>query len=71
MFYDTSAGHRPRRTKLLTVAFHSRQLFSNLMVNRRAYAQLSNLDDRMLRDIGISRANIRFAIRHGRPDQSI
>ncbi len=71
MFYDTSAGHRSRRTKLLTVAFQSRQLFSNLLVHRRAYAQLSNLDDRMLRDIGISRANIRSAIRHGRPDQSI
>ena len=71
MFYDTSASHRPRRINLLTIASQPWEMFSNLLVQRRAYAQLSNLNDRMLKDLGISRENIRSAIHHGRSDYSI
>lgn len=71
MFYDTSASHRTPRTNLLTIAFQLWQMLANQMAERRTYAQLSRLDDRMLNDIGLSRGNIRSAIRKGRPDYSI
>jgi uncharacterized protein YjiS (DUF1127 family) len=71
MFYDTSASHRTPRTNLLTIAFQPWQMLANLMAERRSYAKLSRLDDRLLKDIGISRGNIRSAIRDGRPGESI
>jgi uncharacterized protein YjiS (DUF1127 family) len=71
MFYDTSASHRPPRTNPLTIAFRPWQMIAGLLTERRTYAKLSRLDDRMLNDIGISRGNIRSAIRNGRPDYSI
>ena len=66
MFYDTIASHRPRRTSLFTIAFQPWQMLANLMAERRDYARLSSLDDHMLKDLGISRGNIRSAIRNGR-----
>jgi uncharacterized protein YjiS (DUF1127 family) len=65
MFYDTSASHRPRKS-LLAIAFEPWQMYANLMAARRTHAQLSSLDDHMLKDIGISRGSIRSAMRHGR-----
>ena len=35
---------------------------------KRALAELLSLDDRALRDMGLNRAGIRFAIDHGRED---
>jgi uncharacterized protein YjiS (DUF1127 family) len=66
MFYDTSASHRPTRAGFFTIAFRPWQMLANLMVQRRAYVRLSNLDDHMLKDMGISRGSIRSAIRDGR-----
>lgn len=66
MFYDTSASHRPRRASFLTIAFGPWQKLVGLMAERRNYAQLSGLDDYILKDIGISRGSIRSAIRQGR-----
>ena len=71
MFYDTSTSHRPPRINRLTIAFQPWQMLSGLLTERRTRAQLSRLDDRLLKDIGISRGNIRSAIRDGRPDYSI
>ena len=71
MFYDTSTSHSTPRTSLLTIAFRPWQMLSGLLTERRTYAKLSRLDDRLLKDIGISRRNIRSAIRDGRPDESI
>jgi uncharacterized protein YjiS (DUF1127 family) len=68
MFYDTTASHRTPRTNLLTIAFQPWQMLANLMAERRTYAKLSRLNDHMLEDIGISRGNIRSAIRNGRPE---
>ena len=65
MFYDTSAGHRPRRKNLLTMAFRPWQRLAILMTDRKTYAELSRMDDFMLKDIGISRGSIRSAIREG------
>jgi uncharacterized protein YjiS (DUF1127 family) len=68
MFYDTSAAHRPPRKSLLAIAFQPWQMLSDMMVQRRARADLSRLDDHLLKDIGLSRGSIRSAIRHGRRD---
>ena len=68
MFYDTTTSHSTPRTSLLTIAFRPWQMLANLMAERRTYAKLSRLNDHMLEDIGISRGNIRSAIRNGRPD---
>jgi len=35
---------------------------------RRAVDELLNLDDRMLRDMGVNRAGVYFAVDHGRED---
>jgi uncharacterized protein YjiS (DUF1127 family) len=64
MFYDTASPPRP---SFITIAFRPWQMLANLMVQRRAYVKLSNLDDHMLKDMGISRGSIRSAIRDGRP----
>jgi uncharacterized protein YjiS (DUF1127 family) len=71
MFYETTASHRPPRPSLLTIAFRPWQMLAGLMIERRTYTKLSRLDDRLLKDIGISRGNIRSVIRDGRPDYSI
>jgi uncharacterized protein YjiS (DUF1127 family) len=68
MFYDTSASHRPRRTNPLAIVLRPWQMIAGLLTERRTYAKLSRLDDRMLKDIGICRENIRSAIRDGRSD---
>jgi uncharacterized protein YjiS (DUF1127 family) len=66
MFYDTSASHRAPRTSFLTLAFRPWQMLAKLMIERREFARLSNLDDHMLKDLGLSRGSIRSAIRDGR-----
>ena len=66
MFYDTTASNRAPRPSFLTIAFRPWQMLANLMVQRRAYVRLSNLDDHMLKDMGISRGSIQSAIRNGR-----
>jgi uncharacterized protein YjiS (DUF1127 family) len=66
MFYDTSASHRASRTSLLTIAFRPWQMLTDVIAARRTRAHLSNLDDHMLKDIGLSRGSIESAIRHGR-----
>jgi uncharacterized protein YjiS (DUF1127 family) len=71
MFYDTTASHRTPRTSLLAIAIRPWQMIAGLLTERRTYAKLSRLDDRLLRDIGISRGNIRSAIRDGRAGESI
>jgi uncharacterized protein YjiS (DUF1127 family) len=71
MFYDTSFSHTSRFTTLLAIASKPWRIFSNLLERRQTYAQLSNLDDRLLNDIGINRGNIRSAIRNGGPDYSV
>ena len=65
MFYDTSASHRTPRTSFLTIAFRPWQMLADLMAERRTRAQLSRLDDHMLKDIGLSRGSIDSAIRNG------
>jgi uncharacterized protein YjiS (DUF1127 family) len=66
MFYDTSASHRAPRPSFLTIAFRPWQMLAKLMIERREFARLSNLDDHMLKDLGLSRGSIRSAIRDGR-----
>ena len=66
MFYDTSANHRTRRKSFLTIAFRPWQMLADLMTDRQTYTDLSRLDDFMLKDIGLSRRNIRSAIRDAR-----
>ena len=69
MFYDTSASHPARRTSLLAIAFQPWQMLAKLMAERRDHAILSNFDDHMLKDLGLTRGSIRSAIRNGRtPD---
>jgi len=63
MFYDT-ASHRPPRTSLLVMAFRPWRMLANLMKARRTRAELSRLDDYMLKDIGLSRGGIELAIRN-------
>ena len=66
MFYDTSASHRTRRPSFLTIAFKPWQMLAGLMSARRTHAELSRMDDYMLKDIGLSRGSIESAIRNGR-----
>ena len=66
MFHDTSANHRTRRKSFLSIAFRPWQMLAGLMTDRQTYAELSRLDDFMLKDIGISRRSIRSVIREGR-----
>ena len=66
MFYDTSASHRTLRTGFLAIAFRPWEMLANLMIERRELARLSSLDDHMLKDMGLTRGNIRSAIRDGR-----
>ena len=40
--------------------------FKELRSRQKAYEELMGLDDHMLRDLGISRAQIRFIVSHGR-----
>lgn len=68
MLYHTSTSHlqRPWHTSFLAIASWPWQMLARRMIERRDYAQLSSLDDHLLKDIGISRGNIRSAIREGR-----
>ena len=58
MFYDTSASHRSPRASLLTIALRPWQMLAGLMTERRNYAKLSGLDDHMLKDVGLNRADV-------------
>ena len=49
--------------------FQPWQMLASLMAERRDHARLSNLDDHMLKDIGLTRGSIRSAIRNGRSGQ--
>lgn len=40
--------------------------FKEIRSRQKAYEELMGLDDYMLRDLGISRAQIRFIVSHGR-----
>jgi uncharacterized protein YjiS (DUF1127 family) len=42
------------------------QMLLNAIADRQTYAELSRLDDYMLKDIGLSRGNIHSAIRDNR-----
>ena len=66
MFHDTSASRRPQHKSVLAIAFRPWQMLATLMTDRQTYAELSRLDDFLLRDIGLSRGSIRAAIREGR-----
>jgi uncharacterized protein YjiS (DUF1127 family) len=68
MFDDTSARQdsQPRFWSLVAITFTPWQMLAKLMIERRTHAELSRMDDFMLKDIGISRGNIRSAIRDGR-----
>ena len=65
MFYDTTTSHSTPRTSLLTIAFRPWQMLANRMAERRTRAQLSRLDDYMLKDIGLTRGGIESAVRRG------
>jgi uncharacterized protein YjiS (DUF1127 family) len=65
MFYDTTTSHSTPRTNLLTIAFRPWQMLANRMAERRTRAQLSRLDDYMLKDIGLTRGGIESAVRRG------
>jgi uncharacterized protein YjiS (DUF1127 family) len=66
MFYDTSASHRAPRKNFFTVVSKSWRMFAGMLEARRTRASLSQLDDHMLKDIGLSRGSIESAIRNGR-----
>lgn len=66
MFYDTTAHHRARRAHFLTIAFKPWQMLAGIFEARRTRAELSRLDDHMLKDIGLSRGSIESAVRNGR-----
>jgi uncharacterized protein YjiS (DUF1127 family) len=71
MFYDTSTrkDSQPRFWSFLATALQPWHMLARLMEQRRDYVRLSNLDDHMLKDIGLTRGRIRSAIRHGRVDR--
>jgi uncharacterized protein YjiS (DUF1127 family) len=68
----TRSEHEPVRSVWRTVMIASASLRSKIReasARRRAIAELQKLDDRILRDIGISRADIGFIRRYGaRPE---
>jgi uncharacterized protein YjiS (DUF1127 family) len=68
MFDQTTARHdsQPRFWSLLAIALTPWQLLVNRATERKAYKDLSRFDDHLLKDIGISRGSIRFALREGR-----
>ena len=68
VFYDTSARHdsQPRLFSLLAIALTPWHMLEKLMTERQTRAELSRLDDYMLKDIGLSRSSIDSAIRNGR-----
>ncbi len=68
MFDDTTARRdsQPRFWNQLALALTPWQMLSDLAKTRRTRAQLSRLDDFMLKDIGLSRGGIDSAIRNGR-----
>jgi uncharacterized protein YjiS (DUF1127 family) len=67
-FDDTSARHdsQPRFWSLVALTFAPWQMLAGLIADRQTYKELSRLEDYMLKDIGLSRGNIRSAIRQGR-----
>jgi uncharacterized protein YjiS (DUF1127 family) len=71
MFYDTSTRQdsQPRFWRFLAAALQPWHMLASLMAERREHARLSNFDDHMLKDIGLTRGSIRSAIRNGRSGQ--
>ena len=65
MTFDTPStstiSHRPG---FMTIAFRPWQILFDAMARRKTHAELSALDDHMLKDIGISRSEIAW---HSRP----
>jgi uncharacterized protein YjiS (DUF1127 family) len=59
----TRIGYRPG---FVAIALTPWRMVADLMTDRQTYAELSRLDDHLLKDIGLSRGSIRTAIREGR-----
>ena len=68
MFDDTAARHdsQPRLWSALAISLAPWQMLGKLMMERRTRAELSRMDDYMLKDIGLSRGSIDSAVRDGR-----
>jgi uncharacterized protein YjiS (DUF1127 family) len=68
MFLETSTHNesRSRVFSLLAVALTPWHMLGKLMTEHRARAELSRLDDYLLKDIGLSRGSIDSAIRDRR-----
>jgi uncharacterized protein YjiS (DUF1127 family) len=60
------SSHASRFIALLAAARRATAAIRSAMAARRAMQALAGLDDRMLRDIGIERSQIKWACRHGR-----
>lgn len=58
-------------SSLVAQAFHAlAERYANWRERQHAYAELAQLDDRSLADIGISRAEIPYVLRHPRPSRA-
>jgi uncharacterized protein YjiS (DUF1127 family) len=66
MFDDSStdSGTQLLRLNFMTRALRPWDMFFNIMTRRNTRASLSALDDRFLKDIGISRGGIEWLARH-------
>ena len=68
--HGISVEPRPARrasmTSLLAKLGEIGRVISREMRHRRAVAELSEMDDHLLRDIGVSRTQIPYIVRHGR-----
>jgi uncharacterized protein YjiS (DUF1127 family) len=56
-------GPRPRRAGFMAIVLQPWQMLFDAMAMRKTGAALSALDDRMLKDIGISRSEIAWRSR--------
>jgi len=58
-------------SSLINHAFHAlAEHYTKWRERQRAYAELAQLDDRSLADIGISRAEIPYVLSHPRPSRA-